>query len=221
MDLFVGGFLILFLLGFAIWGSLRISRLNSGVEPSSTAPPVSEILLVSPTGELTNGSTALPTSQLTAIIANVTGSPSMTETVATNPTSTSLVFAPTQSLQNAPVQVYVIGVQNAWMRITVDGVVAFEGRVIPGSAYSFAGKDRIALLTGNGAGLQVYYNQQDLGIIGAFGEVVERTFSIEGIQTATPAVRPTSTPVPTSPTTPTTSPTGSGSPVTPSPTPKS
>jgi cytoskeleton protein RodZ len=220
MDLFVGGFLILFLLGFTIWGALRISRLNSGIEPSSTAPPVSEILLVSPTGDLLKNSTPLPTIQITAVIIDGTVSPVIAETIATSPTPTSVAFALTPGLQNAPVQVYVIGVQTAWMRMTVDGEVAFEGRVIPGSAYSYAGKDRIELLTGNGAGLRVYYNQQDLGLIGAFGEVVELTFSIEGIQTATPAVRPSSTPAPTSPTTPTMTPTGSGLLVTPSPTPK-
>ena len=66
------------------------------------------------------------------------------------------------------------------MRITVDGEIAFEGRVIPGSVYSFAANDRIEMLTGDGGGLQGYYNQQDLGILGTFGEVVERIFSIQG-----------------------------------------
>jgi hypothetical protein len=106
------------------------------------------------------------------------------------------------------------------MRITLDGKIAFVGRVMPGSAYSFAGNERIELLTGDGAGLQVYFNQQDLGQLGSFGEVVERIFSIEGVQTATPAVPLTSTPVPTSTVTPTPTPTATGVPGTPSPTPK-
>jgi len=221
IDLFVGGFLILFLLGFTVWGGLRISRLNSRAEPSPTAPPVSEILLATPTGGMVNAITPGPTSAGTANPVVITESPSITGTVAADLTPTSVVFEPTTGLENAPVQVYIIGVQRAWMRITVDGEVAFEGRVIPGSAYSFAANERIVLLTGDGAGLQVYYNQQDLGVMGAFGEVVERVFSIEGVQTATPAVRPTSTPVPTSPTTPTPTPTGTGQPTSPTPTPKS
>ena len=122
-------------------------------------------------------------------------------------TTTPGVLEPTSRLENAPIQVYVVAVQRAWMRITEDGEVAFEGRVVPGSAYSFAARERIELLTGDGAGLQVYYNQQDLGVMGTFGAVVERIFSIEGVQTATPAVPPTQTPVPTSSITPTPTPT--------------
>lgn len=221
MDLFVGGFLIIFLLGFTIWGALRISKFNAGAEPSSTAPPVSEVLLASPTGGLVSESTSFPTSELTAIATTVAESPLISGTVTAGLTPTSAVIGLTPGMANAPVQVYIIGVQRAWMRITVDGEIAFEGRVVPGSAYSFAGNERIELLTGDGAGLQVYYNQQDLGLIGAFGEVVEFIFSIEGIQTATPAVRPTNTPVPTSPTTPSPTSTGTGRPATATPTPKS
>ncbi|HSB67065.1 MAG TPA: RodZ domain-containing protein [Anaerolineales bacterium] len=221
MDLFVGGFLIIFLLGFSIWGALRISRLHAGTQPSPTAPPVSELLLASPTGGLVNASTLIPSNEITAISTVIAESPVISGTVAARLTPTSAVFGPTPGLANAPVQVYIIGVQRAWMRIMVDGEVAFEGRVVPGSAYSFAGNQRIELLTGDGAGLQVYYNQQDLGLIGAFGEVMEFIFSIEGIQTATPSVRPTSTPVPTSRATPSPTPTGTGLPKTATPTPKS
>jgi hypothetical protein len=99
------------------------------------------------------------------------------------------------------------------MRVTVDGEVTFEGRLTPGSAYSFAGNERIELVTGDGGGLQVYFNQQDLGILGTYGEVVERIFTLQGVQTPTPAVPPTSTPAPTG------SPTPPGTPGTPTVTP--
>jgi hypothetical protein len=106
------------------------------------------------------------------------------------------------------------------MRVTVDGEVVFQGRTMPGSAYSYAGNDRIDLLTGDGSSLQVYFNQQDLGVLGGFGEVVERVYSITGAQTATPAVLPTSTPAPTVTVTPTPTPTRTGIPNTPTSTPK-
>jgi cytoskeleton protein RodZ len=214
MDLFVGGFLIIFLLGFTIWGVLRISKLHTNAGPSPTAPPVSEILLVSPTGDLVSASTPKPAGEITASTLTIeTGAPNLSQT----PTA----FESTPGLTNAPIQVYVIAIQYTWMRMTVDGELAFEGRIIPGSAYSFAGNERIELLTGDGAGLQVYYNQQDLGPLGAFGEVVDYVFSIAGNQTATPAIRPTGTPVPNSPTSPTPSPAGTGLPATTTPTPKS
>ena len=90
---------------------------------------------------------------------------------------------------------------------------------MPGSAYTYAGNERVILRTGNGAGLQVYFNQQDLGLLGAFGEVVERVFTIQGILTATPGVLPTSTPAPTGSPTPSSTPTATGATATPSVTP--
>jgi hypothetical protein len=44
--------------------------------------------------------------------------------------------------------------------------------VVSGGAYLFNGDERIELLTGNGAALQVFLNRQDLGLLGLFGEVV-------------------------------------------------
>jgi cytoskeleton protein RodZ len=220
MDLFIGGFLIIFLLGFSVWGALRISKLNSGETPSPTAPPVSEILLSTPIGSRTGTPDLTPEVVVTTPAEMILITPIVTETVEFNQTTTPVVFAPTPPIANAPVQIYVVAHQRAWMRVTVDGDIAFEGRVMPGSAYSYAGNERIELLTGDGAGLQVYFNQQDLGILGGFGEVVERIFSIEGVQTATPAIPPTRTPVPTSSITPTPTPTITMVPVTPTTTPR-
>jgi hypothetical protein len=107
-------------------------------------------------------------------------------------------------LGDAAVQVYVVVRQRAWMRVSVDGKVEFEGRVTPGSAYPFAGNGRIELLTGNGAGLEVYFNQKNLGVLGGFGEVASRIFTVDGIITPTATITPTpQPPTPTSPVTPT------------------
>ncbi len=219
MDLFIGGFLILFLLGFAIWGALRISKLNAGQPASPTAPPVSEILLSTST-VAQSPATSLPTG---AITPDNTAAESgiLTGTLSVEPSASPADFEPTQGAQTAPLLVNVVAIQRAWLRIIVDGKVEFEGRVLPGSAYTFSGNERIELLTGDGAGLQVYFNQQDLGTLGGFGEVIDHIFSIEGVQTATPAIPPTSTPVPTGSPTPSPTPTGTGVPNTPTPTPKS
>ena len=202
MDLFAGGFLIIFLLGFTIWGALRVSALRSGQDPSPTAPPVSEILLS--TLDTTNSAplTLIPADVITTgttVAVEVTLDPGIAQVIQTESPA---VFEPTQSSGNAPIQVTIVAHQRSWMRITVDEEVAFEGRVVPGSAYTFAGNERVEFLTGDGGSLQVYFNQQDLGFLGTFGEVVERVFSIHGVQTATPAVPPTRTPVPTGTATP-------------------
>jgi cytoskeleton protein RodZ len=218
MDLFVGGFLIIFLLGFSIWGAVRISKLHSSQEPSLTAPPVSEILLSTPDNGLSGTPTLISTSLVAISPTLMIDGSFITGTVQINQTETPVVVAPTPISINAPIQVYVVAKQRAWLRITVDGKIAFQGRVVPGTAYSFAGNDQIELLTGDGASLQVYYNQQNLGQLGSFGQVVERIFSIKGVQTATPAVPFTSTPLPTTTVTPTPTPSPTAGTRTPSPT---
>jgi cytoskeletal protein RodZ len=219
-DLFVAGFLIIFLLGFSIWGVVRISNLNSDKQPSPTAPPVSEILLSTPDGGLSGTPALTPGSAVPITPTVMIDTSFLTATVQMDVTETPVVIDPTPGNINAPVQVYVVANQRAWLRIIVDGEIAFQGRVMPGSAYSFAGNDRIELLTGDAASLQVYYNQQDLGQLGSYGQVVERIFSIEGVQTATPAVPYTHTPAPTTTVTPTPTPSPTGATRTPTPTAK-
>jgi hypothetical protein len=79
------------------------------------------------------------------------------------------------------------------MRVTVDGEIEFEGRVLPGSAYAFAGIAQVDLLTGNGAALQLFFGDQDLGVLGVYGEVVFRAFTPEGLVLPTPTMTPTPT----------------------------
>ena len=86
--------------------------------------------------------------------------------------------------------------QRAWMRVLVDGEVEYEGRVLKGGAYTFSGDEMIELLTGNGAALQVFFNQRDLGRPGIYGAVVHQIFTPEGITQPTPTITPTSTPGP-------------------------
>lgn len=220
MDLFAGGILIFFLLGFTIWGALRISALRKDQLPSPTAPPVSEILL-STQGNNISATPNLPTGSVsTVVLTGIPASTIITGTLEVDQAATSVVYEPTPGKANAPLQVYVIAQRSVWMRIIVDGETAFEGRVISGSAYSFSGNEYIEFLTGDGGGLQVFYNQQDLGFLGAYGEVVERTFSITGIQTATPGVLPTRTMAPSSTPTPSITPARPGSAATPTATPK-
>jgi cytoskeletal protein RodZ len=220
LDLFIGVLFVLFLVGFGIWGALRISALNSSQVASPTAPPVSEVLLSTDDAVLPGSTTITPTlaesPQVTPVIESTLDAESVTVLL----TETAIPPEPTQSAVNAPLSLDIVARQRAWIRIIVDGEVSFEGRVVPGSAYSFPGNERIELFTGNGAGLQVYFNQQDLGILGGFGEVVERIFSIAGVQTPTPSVPPTSTPVPTATQTPTGTPGLTGTPAAPTATPR-
>ncbi len=81
-------------------------------------------------------------------------------------------------------QVYLTIRQRAWMRVTVDGTVEFDGRVTPGSAYPFVGGTQVEVLTGNGEAIQVFFNGQDYGVMGEFGQLVDQIYSAQGILAA-------------------------------------
>jgi cytoskeletal protein RodZ len=182
--------LILVVLAFVIWGATRISSLRAAQTPAETVPPIVEALQSTPENDIT----AEP--QLTNTpdqgISEPVNQPA-NDNVQIPPTEEVLPETPVPTISDAPIQVYISILRRAWMRVTVDGEVEFEGRVIPGSAYSFSGEFEIDLITGNGAGLQVFFNGTDLGILGVYGEVVYKVFTPEGVLLPTP----TSTAVPT------------------------
>lgn len=182
-DLVIGGALIAALFGFILWGASQMLT-SSGQKPTE-APSISQMLQltpsVSPMPDLTRTAEAI---QLTT---EVTAMPGV---VIAQSTPTAIATA-----NAAPLQLYIIAHDRAFMRVAVDGISAFDGRVIPNNVYTYSGKDLITLLTGNGAALEVYFNQEYLGKLGAVGEVVDLRFSLQGLQTPTP--RPQLTPTPT------------------------
>ena len=183
-DLLIVGTLIVLLVVFVIWAASRVTTLSTAAD-EPTAPPLSEVLLETSEPGIT--ATLEPTAS-TPIPPGLSNPPAGgLETGAVIDGGT----LPAQS--NSPVQVYVVAHQRAWMRIMVDGGVAFSGRVIPGNAYPFSGLDRIELLTGNGAAVQVFYKQSDLGTLGTPGQVVSLIFLPDSLITPTPAFTPTRT----------------------------
>lgn len=112
------------------------------------------------------------------------------------------------ALTTKNVQVQLIILQRTWVRIVVDNdQVVFEGRLLPGTVETFEAENRLELLTGNAGGVEVIFNQQDLGVLGLYGEVVSRVYTADGIATPTPTVTLTPTITATSP--PTITPTAS------------
>ncbi len=214
-DFLIGGIFVIFLVGFTAWATLRISALRTSGEATPTAPSVAEVLAgeASPTATATpstltpqpagpNGEGLQATGESGALPPPATPEPGA-EGQAPDTTATAISDGATATpdFGASPVQVYVVVQQRTWMRVTVDGEVQFEGRAMAGSAYPFAGSQRIELVAGNGAGVQVIFNTQDLGVLGLFGQVVGRVFTLQGIQTPTPVISPTplpsETPTPT------------------------
>jgi hypothetical protein len=91
------------------------------------------------------------------------------------------------------VQVVVVALGQAYLRVTVDGKTQFDGRISDGTAYSFSGNNQIEVLTGNGAGVGILFNQGNLGPMGRFGEVVDRIFTANAILNPTATNTPTQT----------------------------
>jgi cytoskeleton protein RodZ len=191
MDILVGGGLILILLGFAIWGTSRVISLHSAVTPQSTAESISDILAG------TSGTVTF----------TPTPSPAGTETVL--PTTGVTAIGTIPAAGPGPVQVVVVALEQAYLRVTVDGKSQFDGRITTGTAYSFSGNNQIEVLTGNGAGVGILFNQGNLGPMGRFGEVVDRIFTANAILNPTATNTPTHTITPTSTITPRESPTSS------------
>lgn len=189
LDLVLGGGLFVLLIAFVIWGAGRVINLQRE-EAEPTLASISDILmtpnadLASPTPDMTASATpALAVANTQAPVAVVGNTAEATE-----------LIVPT--LGSAPISVYIVASQRAWMRIKVDTTIAFDGRVVPGNAYPFTGRESIELITGNGAALQVVYNENNLGTLGTTGEVVEITFTRDGTIVPTPVFTPTPTPTP-------------------------
>ncbi len=183
-ELVIGGFLVITLVGFILWGAARILNLRSAQGPSPTAPSISEVLLAPPTPE--------PSATPRPPTPTPPPAPAPSDTPVLNATLSGTLAAG----KAGSVQVYVTIRQRAWMRVTVDGKIEFEGRVLAGTAYQFGGQEQIEILTGNGAAVQIFFGQQDLGTMGIFGQVVDWIFSVEGLLTPTPTATPTNSPTP-------------------------
>jgi cytoskeleton protein RodZ len=188
LDLIFGGGLILFLLFFAIWGTSQVIGLRTAPKTEATAPSISDMLLVSPAPGSGTSETAQTNELMTPSLANVS-----TSAVASYPT-----------LIPGHVQVIVIGLERAWVRVTVDGKIELEGRILAGSAYPFEGSEQIEVLTGDGSAVQIIYNQTNLGVMGTFGEVVDLIYTLKNV------LKPTPTPLPTPTDTPRVTPTARG-----------
>ncbi len=172
----------------SIWAGLLIFDGNgSSLDNTPTIPAVADILLPTSTPTAT---LALPESTPGDIEVDISPTVEILGDGEGNPD-----FTPTPGLTgNEKIQVQLVILQRTWVRVIVDNITAFEGRLQPGSMKLFGGELSIEVLTGNAAGVDVIYNQRDLGVMGLFGEVVDRVFTAEGIATPTPTITLTPTP---------------------------
>jgi len=192
-DVLAGGGLILFLLIFAIWGTNRVLNLRAVRTPLSTAPSISDILISSPAAPETSTATSSPGPVGPAPGGGVPAA----------------VVIPTSG--QGQVHIVLVALESTWARVVVDQRTLFEGRLTIGTAYPYDGDAQIEVLTGNGAAVDVVYDQKDLGSLGGFGEVVDRIYTANGVLNPTATFTPTITQTPLPSPTPRTTPTPLGS----------
>ncbi len=196
----ISGVLILSLVIFVLWSGIRVFSIQTNQQSNATAPSIADILLASPTPTLTE--TPLPPTATPQEI------PQLFPTLAV--ATDEQTGEPIAGAGAGNIQLYISVRQRTWMKIIVDGEVEFDGRVIPGSAYTYTGETQIEILVGSGSAIQLFYNEQDLGSPGLYGQVVNQIFSPTGILAPTPTITPTLAPTPTGTVTPVPSRTPSG-----------
>jgi len=198
VDLIIGSVVIVGLVGFGIWAAAQV--MSSGeLIPVSKAPPISAVLLNNPTIVPVTGLTT--TIEPTEFVRNpdLIGQVPTLESSGEGASPNGSPTSPVPSLGDAAMQIYIVPNQRVFLQVTVGKKVVFSGRTIPGNAYPFTGDERIEVVSGNAAALQIYYNQRDLGTLGLPGETLRLIFSKEGITTPTPAktAAPSATALPT------------------------
>lgn len=190
-DLIFGLLMAAVLVGLAIWGVGRIvSVQEERVEP--TAPSIAEVL----------GDASEPTASPESTLAPVGESSAATPEAGGEGFTTPEALA---SPSDANVVVSVFALERVFVRISVDGNAAFEGRMAPRETKVFEAENQVVILTGDASALRITYNGTDLGLMGGPGEVLSRVYSVSGVSTPTATVSPTATNTPL--TTPTFTPT--------------
>ncbi len=190
IDLLVSGALVVIILGFALWTAAQVDALNKSSQGTSTPPSIADVLLNDPTHTPAPTGTATTQPLLSTLAPGEAGNSGGSGGGVVPPPGVTVTVPASGT---APVQVYIVARLRAFLRVTVDDKVAFEGRVVPGSAYPFSGEKKIELLTGSAAALQVFFNQKDLGVLGQVGQVKSMIFSAQSAITPTAQFTPTRT----------------------------
>jgi cytoskeleton protein RodZ len=196
-DLLFGSVIILAIFIFLLWGAVQVfTQQNNKTTP--TGPSISEVLQATPS--------ILITPDLT-LTAQATPNPAGTAVPGAGLPATPAGVTPIATKNSAPLQLNVVALQRAYLKVTLDGVVKFDGRVQPGSVYTYSGQKSIELLTGSAAAVEVYFNQKFMGKLGEVGQVIKLSFNEKGlttpVATLTPQITATSIPSKTPQITPT------------------
>ncbi len=177
-DLIFGAAMIIIFFSLIVWGAVRIFEPENAAQ-ATEGPSISDILLATPSAQ------AAPTSQNAAGLEELA-----TPIVSGAEFPTEALTTPTP-LPGTVVQITLLISERTLLRVLVDGELKLNERVAPGAALTFEGNQSVEVLTGNGAAVQVLFNQLDQGRMGSLGEVVNLIYTLNGVETPTPTSSPT------------------------------
>jgi transcriptional regulator with XRE-family HTH domain len=170
-DLLISSLVVLGVLAVLAWG---VGRMMSGFR-ARTVEEAGSASLVLPTVQPTPSPTAeaaLPEALAQVQVASTAG-----------PTAT-LEPPPLLTLRGR-VNVQLVIEQRAWIRVLVDGSEQYSDRAAPGEILEFHAQQTIEVITGNGGGVRVFFQGQDMGLMGEFDEAVVRIWAEGGVITPT------------------------------------
>ena len=101
------------------------------------------------------------------------------ETVAAEPVQP---VEPEKPAEVAAPQSDVVNIQarfndRCWTLVTVDGTVVQEGIIEGGQTLSWEGKEQISFRLGNAGVVEFFQNGQSVGVLGAEGDIADKTFT--------------------------------------------
>lgn len=83
-----------------------------------------------------------------------------------------------QSSNSESVSVGIDLQERCWLKVMVDGSVAFEGVLPQGTKRQWSGKKEVTIRAGNAGGVVISFNNQQQQILGAPGQVEEITYTV-------------------------------------------
>jgi cytoskeleton protein RodZ len=204
LDFLLGVFMTVLTVGLLVWGGYHLILNFSSPSSEATSGPFLSLASHTATVGAPAGTPSADVSPQASNPADAT--PQESES------APATVVVPTAAPTNIPtplggvytdVRVRLAVIQRAYLKVEVDGRVAFAGRVLPGDTCSpnptcdFTGRQKVVVSTGNGAGVALEFNGIDLGPLGGFGQLVSRTFTPQGETVPTPAPPPIPSVTPT------------------------
>ncbi len=115
--------------------------------------------------------------------------PAATPTILANITFTPTAPPPLTNFSEVQLELY--AEQRAYVRVTVDGEIRYEGLLAAGEQLTYSSAQLVEVTTGNAAGVRIVLNGSDFGTLGEFGEVVTHIYEPNGWVTPTPSITPT------------------------------